>query len=113
MNWPRPFGPVKCDVTATSGISGWLQTKQTASLYQTERDIFAYISAKIKMKMSTLYVSQPTAYVSHQPSMFTRTLQVFSFSIYLVESYEQLSRCLTSEHFLLALTAYSNIFSIV
>ena len=26
-------GPVNCDVTATSGIRGWLETKQTASLY--------------------------------------------------------------------------------
>jgi len=27
------IGPVKCDGTATSGIRGWLQTKQSASLY--------------------------------------------------------------------------------
>src|SRR6218665_2021812 len=71
MNWPRPYGPVKCDVTATSGITGWLQTKQTASLYKTERDIFAYISAKIKIEYEYMFLSRL------QPSMFTRTLQVF------------------------------------
>ena len=50
-------GPVKCDVTATSGIRGWLKTKQTVSLYKTERDIFVYISAKIKKKMSIYFAA--------------------------------------------------------
>jgi len=50
-------GPVKCDITATSGTRDWLQTKQTASSYKTERDIFAYISAKIKKKTSIYFAA--------------------------------------------------------
>ena len=34
-------GPVKYDVIATSGIRGWLQTKQTASLYRTDLSAFS------------------------------------------------------------------------
>jgi len=82
-------GPVKCDVTTTSGITGWLQTKQTASSYKTERDIFAYISAKIKKKMSICFSADCNHRCLRERCKFFR----FPFITPLVELYKQLSGC--------------------